>query len=433
MELCEAQFFAISCHRVRKKRLLAGQLTEPYPDFSGRKDTGSAARSGSHQDIMKDKSNLRIDEIIDSVYSDFFGDDVLTKMTKKSDKEKMNALLDEKLTSIKTGKADTPQAEKNAGDKKADDKKADDKKADDKDTEKEKAEESVPPTDAPQAAAGSTPDKGEKKEPEKSAMEELDELIGLGTIKEDVKELISLVKMQKMREAKGMKTVPVSLHLVFSGNPGTGKTTVARILARLYKEIGVLSKGQLVEVDRSGLVAGFVGQTAIKTQDKIKEAMGGILFIDEAYTLNKEGGQGDFGQEAIDTILKAMEDNRKDLVVIVAGYTDLMKKFVESNPGLKSRFNKYMEFPDYTADELIQIWEMNCRKYNYTFSLEAKEMIEDIIKKREASKGENFANARDIRNMFETIITNHATRVSEMEDPSDNDLTTIMTMDIRDV
>ena len=377
---------------------------------------------------MKDKSNLRIDEIIDSVYSDFFGDDVLTKMTRKSDKEKMDALLDEKLTSIKTGKTDAPPAEKNAGDKKADD-----KKAEDKDKEKEKAEESVPPTDAPQAAAGSTPDKGEKKEPEKSAMEELDELIGLGTIKEDVKELISLVKMQKMREAKGMKTVPVSLHLVFSGNPGTGKTTVARILARLYKEIGVLSKGQLVEVDRSGLVAGFVGQTAIKTQDKIKEAMGGILFIDEAYTLNKEGGQGDFGQEAIDTILKAMEDNRKDLVVIVAGYTDLMKKFVESNPGLKSRFNKYMEFPDYTADELIQIWEMNCKKYNYTFSLEAKEMIEDIIKKREASKGENFANARDIRNMFETIITNHATRVSEMEDPSDNDLTTIMTMDIRDV
>ena len=407
---------------------MAGQRIEPHPGFSGRKDTGSAATSGSHQDIMKDKSNLRIDEIIDSVYSDFFGDDVLTKMTKKSDKEKMNALLDEKLTSIKTGKTDAPQAEKNAGDKKADD-----KKADDKDTEKEKAEESVPPTDAPQAAAGSTPDKGEKKEPEKSAMEELDELIGLGTIKEDVKELISLVKMQKMREAKGMKTVPVSLHLVFSGNPGTGKTTVARILARLYKEIGVLSKGQLVEVDRSSLVAGFVGQTAIKTQDKIKEAMGGILFIDEAYTLNKEGGQGDFGQEAIDTILKAMEDNRKDLVVIVAGYTDLMKKFVESNPGLKSRFNKYMEFPDYTADELIQIWEMNCRKYNYTFSLEAKEMIEDIIKKREASKGENFANARDIRNMFETIITNHATRVSEMEDPSDNDLTTIMTMDIRDV
>lgn len=404
---------------------MTGQRIEPYPDFSGRKDIGSAKGAGSHQDIMKDKSNLRIDEIIDSVYSDFFGDDVLTKMTNKSDKEKMDALLDEKLSSIKSGKTGTPPADKKAGEKKAEDK--------DKDKEKEKAEEAFPPADAPQAAAGSTPDKGEKKEPEKSAMEELDELIGLGTIKEDVKELISLVKMQKMREAKGMKTVPVSLHLVFSGNPGTGKTTVARILARLYKEIGVLSKGQLVEVDRSGLVAGFVGQTAIKTQDKIKEAMGGILFIDEAYTLNKEGGQGDFGQEAIDTILKAMEDNRKDLVVIVAGYTDLMKKFVESNPGLKSRFNKYMEFPDYTADELIQIWEMNCRKYNYTFSLEAKEMIEDIIKKREASKGENFANARDIRNMFETIITNHATRVADMENPSDNDLTTIMTMDIKDI
>lgn len=386
---------------------------------------------------MKDKSNLRIDEIIDSVYSDFFGNDVLTRMTKKTDREKMDALLDEKLSSIKNGTPAAPSTEKKSGEKKADEKPADGKAAADKNTdkekEKEKAEESVPEADAPKAAAGSTPEKGEKKEPEKSAMEELDELIGLGSIKEDVKELVSLVKMQKMREAKGMKTVPVSLHLVFSGNPGTGKTTVARILARLYKEIGVLSKGQLVEVDRSGLVAGYVGQTAIKTQEKIKEAMGGILFIDEAYTLNKEGGQGDFGQEAIDTILKAMEDNRKDLVVIVAGYTELMKKFVESNPGLKSRFNKYMEFPDYTADELIRIWEMNCRKYNYTFSLEAKEMIEGIIKKREAEKGENFANARDIRNMFETVITNHATRVAEMEDPSDNDLTTIMTMDLKDI
>ena len=292
----------------------------------------------------------------------------------------------------------------------------------------EEKKDAPPAQEAPQEEVQEAP---EKEEPD--PMETLDELIGLKDIKHDVKELMDFVKIQKLRKDQGLKSVPVSLHLVFTGNPGTGKTTVARIIAKLYKKIGVLSKGQLVEVDRSGLVAGYVGQTALKCQDKIKEAMGGILFIDEADTLNKEGGQGDFGQEAIDTILKAMEDNRKDLVVIVAGYTDLMKKFVESNPGLKSRFNKYMEFPDYTADELIQIWEMNCRKYNYTFSLEAKEMIEDIIKKREAAKGENFANARDIRNMFETIITNHATRVSEMEDPSDNDLTTIMTMDIRDV
>ena len=267
--------------------------------------------------------------------------------------------------------------------------------------------------------------------PEKTGMDDLNELVGLDAVKKDVKELVNLVKTQKLREERGMKTVPVSLHLVFSGNPGTGKTTVARILAKLYKEIGVLSNGQLVEVDRSGLVAGFVGQTAIKTQDKIQEAMGGILFIDEAYTLNKEGA--DYGQEAIDTILKAMEDNRKDLVVIVAGYTELMKKFVESNPGLKSRFNKYIEFPDYTADELISIFELNMRKYNYTYSYEAKLAIEKMIRDREAHKGENFANARDVRNLFESIITNQATRVAEMKNPSENDITTIMTPDLREL
>ena len=267
--------------------------------------------------------------------------------------------------------------------------------------------------------------KPKQAKPEKTGMDDLNELV------KDVKELVNLVKTQKLREERGMKTVPVSLHLVFSGNPGTGKTTVARILAKLYKEIGVLSNGQLVEVDRSGLVAGFVGQTAIKTQDKIQEAMGGILFIDEAYTLNKEGA--DYGQEAIDTILKAMEDNRKDLVVIVAGYTELMKKFVESNPGLKSRFNKYIEFPDYTADELISIFELNMRKYNYTYSYEAKLAIEKMIREREAHKGENFANARDVRNLFESIITNQATRVAEMKDPSENDITTIMTPDLKEL
>lgn len=269
------------------------------------------------------------------------------------------------------------------------------------------------------------------KEPEKTGMEELSELIGLEAVKADVRELVSLVKIQKMREDKGMKTVPVSLHLVFSGNPGTGKTTVARILSKLYKEIGVLSKGQLVEVDRSGLVAGYVGQTAIKTQKKIEEAKGGILFIDEAYTLAKEGN--DFGQEAIDTILKAMEDNRKDLVVIVAGYTELMKNFINSNPGLKSRFNKYIDFKDYTADELIAIFNMQCSKYNYTVSPEAKEKIENVIKVRESLKGDNFANARDVRNLFETIITNQASRVAQIEDPDEKTLTTIEPEDIEEL
>ena len=265
-------------------------------------------------------------------------------------------------------------------------------------------------------------------EPEKSGMEELQELIGLTAVKEDVKERGNLMKVQKRREEKGLKFVPTSLHLVFTGNPGTGKTTVARILARLYKEIGVLSKGQLIEVDRSGLVAGYVGQTALKTQDKIQQALGGILFIDEAYALAKEGN--DFGQEAIDTILKAMEDHRKDLIVIVAGYTKPMEEFINSNPGLRSRFNKYVFFPDYTAEELIGIFKLNCKKYSYQMSPEAEKAVSDLLTSRAEEKGENFANAREARNLFEEIITNQATRVAQIPDPDEETLTTILPEDL---
>lgn len=281
-----------------------------------------------------------------------------------------------------------------------------------------------------QTASDETKKTEEPEEPEKSGMEELEELIGLSTVKHDVEELIGLAKVQKMREEKGMKTVPVSLHLVFSGNPGTGKTTVARILAKLYKEIGILSTGQLVETDRSGLVAGYVGQTAIKTQKKIEEAMGGVLFIDEAYTLNQEGEN--FGQESIDTILKAMEDHRDKFVVIVAGYTELMKNFVDSNPGLKSRFNKFFEFPDYTVDELKQIFKLQCDKYQYTLTEEAEEAVKKEIERLEATKGENFANAREVRNLFERIITNQASRVSELEDIDEEGLSTITVEDLED-
>ena len=270
----------------------------------------------------------------------------------------------------------------------------------------------------------------ESKEPEKSGMEELHELIGLNTVKHDVEEMVGLAKVRKMREEKGMKQVPVSLHLVFSGNPGTGKTTVARILAKLYKEIGILSTGQLIETDRSGLVAGYVGQTAIKTSQKIEEAMGGVLFIDEAYALNQEGEN--FGQEAIDTILKAMEDHRDKFIVIVAGYTDLMKSFVESNPGLRSRFNKFFEFPDYTVEELQAIFMMQCKKYQYKLTEEAEAAIRDEITRMEAEKGENFANAREVRNLFERIITNQASRVADLENVDEDTLTTITLEDLKD-
>ena len=269
-----------------------------------------------------------------------------------------------------------------------------------------------------------------KPEPEEDPEQQLDELIGLIDIKKDVKELAAFTKVQKMRMDEGMKSVPVSLHLVFTGNPGTGKTTVARILGKLYNKIGILSKGQLVEVDRSGLVAGYLGQTAIKVQEVVKSALGGVLFIDEAYSLAQENDS--FGQEAIDTLLKAMEDHRDDLIVIVAGYTQPMEYFIESNPGLKSRFNKYIEFPDYTVDELEKIFYLNCKKYDYVVEKKAKEEIRKMIEFRRMTKIIDFANAREVRNMFEDIITNQARRVAAMKNPKTSDLRKIILADLTD-
>lgn len=281
-------------------------------------------------------------------------------------------------------------------------------------------------TETQQAQAG-------EKKPETDPMEDLNELIGLTGIKHDVRELYDFTKIQKLRKDAGMKTVPVSMHLVFTGNPGTGKTTVARILARLYKQIGVLSTGQLVECDRSGLVAGYVGQTAVKTQKKIEEAMGGVLFIDEAYSLARSADQGtDFGQEAIDTILKAMEDHRDEFVVIVAGYTKPMETFIHSNPGLQSRFNKFIEFPDYTVDELLAIFDLNCRKYEYVPDPEAREQVKTLLMLRKAQMPENFANAREVRNLFETIITNQARRIAVLEHPTKEEMQRITLEDLRD-
>lgn len=296
----------------------------------------------------------------------------------------------------------------------------------------ETAESEGDAEEAQKTAEQSAQAKAEAKEelPETDPMEELDALIGLQAIKHDVKELIAFVRVQQLREQSGLKSAPVSLHLVFTGNPGTGKTTVARIIARLYKQIGVLSKGQLVEVDRSGLVAGYVGQTALKTREKIDEAMGGILFIDEAYALAKEGQ--DFGQEAVDTVLKAMEDNRSDFVVIVAGYTEPMRQFIESNPGLKSRFNKYIEFADYTMEELVGIFRSFCEKYDYIIDDENIERVTDLLRIKKTEAPENFANAREVRNLFEKIITNQARRLNEMENVSIEQMRTIEYEDLFD-
>ena len=211
------------------------------------------------------------------------------------------------------------------------------------------------------------------------------------------------------------------MHLVFSGNPGTGKTTVARILAEVYHELGVLSRGHLVEVDRAGLVAGYVGQTAIKTQEKIDEARGGILFIDEAYTLAKDGQ--DFGQEAIDTLLKAMEDNRGDLIVIVAGYSDRMEDFLNSNPGLRSRFNKFVEFKDYNPNELYEIFQSLCEQNGFAYDDASEQYLRDFFGKLYENREENFANGRTVRNFFENVMSRQADRIAtELDSLTDAEL-----------
>ena len=275
-----------------------------------------------------------------------------------------------------------------------------------------------------ESAAAETAESEKPEKPEDSNLhiylEELNSLVGLENIKAEISSLISLIKIRKLREEKGFKSPDISLHMVFTGNPGTGKTTVARLLARIYKAIGILSSGQLIEVDRGGLVAEYVGHTAKKTSDAIDAARGGILFIDEAYALIKEGR--DFGSEAVETLLKAMEDRRNQFIVIAAGYPDLMRNFISSNPGLKSRFTRYMHFDDYDAESLTEIISGMCAKFSYEISDSTRQYIrakfEDICR----LKDENFANGRLARNIFENAVISQADRLVKSEKIEDQSL-----------
>ena len=295
--------------------------------------------------------------------------------------------------------------------------------------EKKVTEKAEKPAEKPAAQAEKPEQKEEipPKEKIEDLLAELDGYVGMDAIKEEVRSLINMVQVYKLRRENDLPTTDMSLHMVFSGNPGTGKTTVARIMARIYHSLDILSKGQLVEVDRSGLVAGYVGQTALKTQKVIEKAMGGVLFIDEAYALNGKS-ENDFGQEAIDTILKAMEDHRDDLVVIVAGYTELMDRFIHSNPGLESRFNRFLMFEDYTLEQMVAIFKMQCKKGCYVLAEGTEELVRDFIS--EESADDSFGNARGVRNLFEHILVAQNNRLAKMEQVTREDLMQILPDDV---
>lgn len=261
-------------------------------------------------------------------------------------------------------------------------------------------------------------------------LDELNNLVGLTSVKEEVGSLINLIKVRNMRRERGLPLMDMSFHMVFMGNPGTGKTTVARLISKIYKELGLLSKGTLVETDRSGLVAGYVGQTALKVRDVVHKALGGVLFIDEAYSLASDT-QNDFGDEAIETLVKLMEDHRDDLVVIVAGYTEDMKKFLKRNQGLVSRFNKYFYFDDYNNEELLAILGSMAKGAGYELSEGALDKAGRILLSMDDNEKYKFGNARGIRNMFERMVTAQANRVCMIENPEVEDLCGILEEDVQ--
>ena len=260
-------------------------------------------------------------------------------------------------------------------------------------------------------------------------LSELNELVGLDNVKQQVKDLIDYQRVQKLRREHGFHSTKNTLHMAFTGNPGTGKTTVARIVGHIYKKIGLLSKGHFVEVSRTDLIAGYQGQTALKVKKVIDSARGGVLFIDEAYSITENDHSDSYGRECLTELTKALEDYRDDLVVIVAGYTEPMNKFFESNPGLRSRFNTFIEFKDYSANELISILDSICHQNDYSLDDELIKCLESFFTKEVSKKDEHFANARLARNIYDDIVMSHAKRVVSIVNPSDDDLSKLIASD----
>lgn len=262
-------------------------------------------------------------------------------------------------------------------------------------------------------------------------LEELNCLVGLEKVKEQVNNLITYQTVQKLRRSRGFNSVKGTLHLAFVGNPGTGKTTVARIVGHIYKQIGLLSKGHFVEVSRTDLIAGYQGQTALKVKKVIEDAKGGVLFIDEAYSITENENSDSYGRECLTELTKALEDYRDDLVVIVAGYTEPMIKFFESNPGLKSRFNTFIEFDDYSSDELLSIVESICNDNCYTLSEGLQTKLESYFRAELEKKDEHFANGRLARNIYDDLVMAHAKRIIGIDNPTDEELTTLLDDDLQ--
>lgn len=273
----------------------------------------------------------------------------------------------------------------------------------------------------------------EKDEPEKitEILGDLNELVGLGSVKRLVYEIKAFIEIQKMRQQEKLVSEPMVLHMIFKGNPGTGKTTVARILGRLFREMSVLSKGHLVEIERADLVGEYIGHTAQKTREQLKKAAGGILFIDEAYSLAR-GGEKDFGKEAIDVLVKAMEDQKDNLILILAGYKQEMDDFINTNPGLRSRFPIYIDFPDYTIRELLKIADLMLKKRQYALSPGAKDVLKRILELRTGRGYEHYGNARLVRNLIEKAMRRQAVRLVNLDQVTREDLILIIEQDLEE-